>query len=70
MNKITDIIKAVLDRDCYKSINGQCRQGFIYTGTVDGPGKLKTFCWLCHKNDDLAQEIANAIELTSVNSIK
>jgi len=63
---MVDIIKAVLDRDCLKSVNGQCKKAVIITGKIDGPGKIKTFCWLCHKNDDLAREIADALELASV----
>ena len=57
---IRDTIKAILDKDCY-SKNPDCRKGMVLTGTVASSSGCFNMCFLCHDNDGLAMEIAEAV---------
>ena len=62
---IRQTIKDILDRDCATSKNGKCKDHLVYTGILDKPDKPNwTFnmCYLCHKNDMIAKEIAELLQ--------
>jgi len=62
---LQETIKAILDKDCWESNHRRCDEHTILTAKAETPYEFSgghNLCWLCHKNDDLARELANALE--------
>ena len=67
MEDAVEIIKVVLDRDCLEQKKGDCKEGIVMIGKPEACTGSINMCWLCHGNDVLAREIAEAVvEKTTV----
>ena len=58
MSNIEEKIKQILDRECYKIWHaGRCSDRELNARILGGANA----CWICHKNEALAQELAEIL---------